>query len=158
MSLIIKNLTLTIILIVICSKSYSHEKISHENPLKKNITSISLLGVTPVLGFSYERLFTQKFSMEIGVGFLSLGLGMKYYPWGMKTNKLLFHTGIGVAASEFHKKPMIDGEGFVSYIPLGISYLGKRSLIIGANVGPGTSYFNFQNILIHGNLNVGVRF
>jgi len=53
---------------------------------------------------------------------------------------------------------MIDGEGFVSYIPFGVSYFGKRPLNIGANIGPGTSYFNFENVLIYGNLNIGFRF
>ena len=158
MNITFGKLILIITLISSHSKYFSQDLKNSETPLKKNAISLSVLGVTPLIGFSYGRILSEKISAEIGVGFISLGAGIKYYPWGMKTNKLLFHTGIAAAASEFHKKPMIDGEGFVSYIPFGVNYFGIRSLNIGANIGPGTSYFNFENVLIYGNLNIGFRF
>jgi hypothetical protein len=52
----------------------------------------------------------------------------------------------------------LEGQGFVAYIPFGLSYFGKRRLNIGANLGPGTSYFNLEKLFICGSVNIGLRF
>lgn len=159
------NLTARIlILIIILFSSYSitlsQDIKNSEAPLKKNAISFSVLGVTPAIGFVYEHLISEKISAEIGIGFVSLGVGVKYYPRGMKTEKLLFHTGFSASASPWFSsgEMTLEGQGFVSYIPFGISYFGNGSLNLGANIGPGTSYFKLENVFIYGNLYIGFRF
>ncbi|MDP4844315.1 MAG: hypothetical protein NWR83_07615 [Salibacteraceae bacterium] len=52
----------------------------------------------------------------------------------------------------------LEGQGFVAYIPFGLSYFGKRRCSIGANLGPGTSYFNLEKLFIYGSVNIGLPF
>lgn len=154
------KLILAIILLSSASKVFSQENERAEIPLKKNAISISILGATPALGVVYERVVSKKISAELGLGFVSVGAGMKFYPSGMKMNKLLMHTGFTVSVSPFFTGAEIgfEGEGFVAYIPIGISYFGKKSLNIAADIGPGTSYFTIENVVIYGNLKIGIRF
>lgn len=160
MNLTARILILITILFSSYSNTFSQDFKSSETLLKENAISFSALGVTPAIGVVYERLLSEKISAEIGIGFVSLGAGIKYYPWGVKTKKLLFHTGFSASASPWFSsgEMTLEGQGFVSYIPFGISYFGNGSLNLGANIGPGTSYFKLENVFIYGNLYIGFRF
>ena len=135
--------------------------------LKKNTISLNLLGITPIIGITYERILSEKLSVEVGVGMPSLGLGMKYFPFNLKEKKLIFHTGFSATYFEgsFYGYEESDGErsileedGLLLYVPIGMSYYGK-TLSLGIDVGPAlgdalyepefTAYFGFK---------LGVRF
>ncbi|MFQ3214703.1 MAG: hypothetical protein ACI9C9_002243, partial [Marivirga sp.] len=69
-----------ILVIILLSSAFSlnaQNNTHTEIPLKKNAISFSILGVTPALGLVYERIISKKVSTELGVGFLSLGAGIK---------------------------------------------------------------------------------
>jgi hypothetical protein len=51
-----------------------------------------------------------------------------------------------------------EGQSFVSYIPIGISYFGKKSINIAADLGADTSFFNLDKVFIYGHLKIGLRF
>lgn len=159
MKVTLEKLILLTILLLFYSKTFSQNN-DFEIPIRKNAISFSILGITPAIGFVYERVLSNNVSAELGVGFASLGAGIMFYPNGMKMNKLIFHTGFMASASPwFNSGEMtFEGQGFVSYIPLGISYFGKNKLNFGIDLGPGTSYFNLEKILLYGNIKIGVRF
>jgi hypothetical protein len=79
-------LILAIILLSSVSKSSAQQNEMADIPIKKNAISFSILGSTPALGFVYERIISEKISAELGVGFLSLGAGVKIYPRGLQIN------------------------------------------------------------------------
>ena len=119
---------------------------------KKNGISVNLFGASPFFGLTYERLLSKYFSLEAGVGLVSLGGGIKIYPYKAKEGKAIFHTGLTVAHEYFTEYTII-------YIPLGISFFGKKGLNFGLDLGP--SYYNdgYDNfIFIYGNLKLGIRF
>ena len=119
---------------------------------KKNGISVNLFGASPFFGLTYERLLSKYFSLEAGVGLVSLGGGIKIYPYKAKEGKAIFRTGLTVAHEYFT-------EYTITYIPLGVSFFGKKGLNFGLDLGP--SYYNdgYDNfIFIYGNLKLGIRF
>src|SRR5680860_566135 len=93
-------------LILICflflsSTIYSQEIKNETNEIRKNAISFNILGTTPILGITYERILSDKISFEIGLGIPSIGVGMKVFPFGIREGKLMFHTGITAAYVEF---------------------------------------------------------
>ena len=154
-----KNILL-FLLLLFTKTIFSQDIEEKELELKKNSISLSILGASPVIGFVYDRVLSEKTSIEIGAGLLSFGAGFKYYPKRLVVNKLLFHTGFSGSVTPLFNSGELnfEGQGFIAYIPIGINYFGKKSIQITADIGPGTSYFNFEKIYLYGNLKFGVRF
>lgn len=120
--------------------------------IKKNGLSVNLLGTSPIFGLTYERLLSKYFGIEAGVGLVSLGGGIKIYPFKAKEGQPIFHTGITVA-HEFYT------EITVSYIPLGVSYFGQKGLNLGVDLGPAFFTDGYDNYpFLYGNLKLGIRF
>jgi len=120
--------------------------------IKKNGISVNLLGTSPFFGLTYERLLSKYFSLEAGVGLLSLGGGIKIYPFKAKEGQAIFHTGITVAHEYY-------SEYTVSYIPLGFSYFGQKGLNLGVDLGPAHFSDGYDNyIFFYGNIKFGIRF
>jgi hypothetical protein len=47
----------------------------------------------------------------------------------------------------------------VSYIPLGVSYFGKKGLNLGVDIGPSNYYDGYESVIfIYGNIKFGIRF
>ncbi len=120
--------------------------------LKKNGISANLFGTSPFLGLTYERLLSKYFSLEAGVGYVSLGGGIKVYPFKAKEGQAIFHTGITVA----HE---YSSEHTISYIPLGFSYFGQKGLNLGLDLGPSYYINGYDNfVFFYGNIKLGIRF
>ena len=120
--------------------------------IKKNGISANLLGTAPFLGLTYERLLSGYFSLEAGVGLVSLGGGIKIYPFKAKEGQAIFHTGLTVA-HEYYT------EYTVSYIPLGVSFFGRKGLNLGIDLGPSYYTDGYDSFfLIYGNVKLGIRF
>src|SRR5680860_972489 len=86
-------------LILICflflsSTIYSQEIKNETNEIRKNAISFNILGTTPILGITYERILSDKISFEIGLGIPSIGVGMKIFPYGITEGELMCDTGI----------------------------------------------------------------
>lgn len=127
---------------------------------KRNAISLSLLGVTPIIGFTYERIIKTQTTFEIGVGLVSAGLGFRYYFTEIQDRRLLFNAGILGMVSPFFGdcEFCFGGKGFATYIPLGLSY-NQNALNLSLDIGGGTSFDNPPNAFLwYGNLKIGVRF
>lgn len=118
--------------------------------IKKNAISLNVAGATPVAGILFERLLSQKFSLEFGLGFISIGGGLKFFPFNAKSNTLLFHTGISASAFVWS-----EDSGPITYIPFGVSFFGKNNFNFGIDVGPGFS--TESDNYFYGSLKLGFR-
>ena len=102
---------------------------------------------------------SDKISFEIGLGFPSIGVGMKVFPSGIREGKLMFLSGITgtyVMFPDVWSGDVVDG--VLAYLPLGMSYFGEAGFNFGIDVGPGVVVSDENNILPYGNLKLGYRF
>jgi len=155
-----KNKYLILICILFLSSTiYSQEIKNETDEIRKNAISFNILGTTPVLGITYERIVSDKISLEIGLGLPSIGVGMKVFPSGIREGKLMFHTGITATYIETVDFWGGDEEGkVIAYVPLGMSYFGKAGFNFGIDVGPGVRFEDETAFVPYGNLKVGYRF
>ena len=158
MNTLLKTLVLAVSIIGFSSNAFAQE--GESLPLKKNAISFSIIGATPAIGFVYEGLVSDNLSLELGVGWLSVGAGAKWYPKELQPGKFNFHTGLLFSVSPWFSSGdfTFEGDGFVTYIPLGFTYAGKKSLHFAIDLGPGTSTFPPDNLIFYGNLRTGLRF
>ena len=92
MNTLLKTLVLGVSIIGFSSNALAQE--GESLPLKKNAISFSIIGATPAIGFVYEGLVSDHLSLELGVGWLSVGAGAKWYPNELQPGKFNFHTGL----------------------------------------------------------------
>lgn len=144
--------------------SYAQEKTSKNVPVKKSAISYSIGGSSTIIGVVYERFISSRTSAEVGVGLVGVGLGIKYYYPPITTKKILLSTGIKVTASPLFNTTdfrIVDGNGFLMYLPVGLSYFGGKRLNLGADIGPGTTFtrnYNGSYLIVYGSFKIGFRF
>lgn len=101
------------------------------NPIKTHIISIRINGAPArPLGISYGQMLTDRFSMEMGIGSNSLGMGVEYYITNPRKYRLNLNTGL-YGSLDYQGYPMFS-------LPLGISYLTKRNF--NYNLSTGVTY------------------
>ena len=150
---------LSLSLVFISFLGNAQEATSGIDGMRKNAISFNIGGTTPFIGITYERVVSENVSLEIGAGIPSIGVGMKYFPWGIKESKFLFHVGL---TSIFLSHESLDiwgtsdesGVFVVGYLPIGISYFGKNGFNLGVDVGPAIA----ANFGPYGNIKLGYRF
>ncbi|MEP6261154.1 MAG: hypothetical protein ABJ092_06220 [Gillisia sp.] len=145
-------------IIFISYSGNAQEATSGFDGMRKNAISINILGTTPLIGITYDRVVSEKVSIEIGAGIPSVGAGFKYYPWGIKESKILFHVGL-TGSYVFSEALDVWGNSekkgiFMGYLPIGISYFGERGFNFGIDVGPVAAAI----VAPYGNLKLGYRF
>lgn len=149
---------LSLSLVFISFVGNAQEATSGIDGMRKNAISFNIAGTTPIVGIVYDRVVSENVSLEIGAGIPSVGAGFKYYPWGIKESKILFH--IGLTGGYFFSEALdiwgsSDESGvFFGYLPIGISYFGEHGFNLGVDLGP-TVAANFGP---WGNIKVGYRF
>jgi hypothetical protein len=112
------------------------------NPIKAHSISLKLIGSpTWPLGISYGQMLTDRLSMEMGVGILSIGAGVDYYITNPRKHRFNLNTGL-YGSYNYDGFPMV-------YIPLGVSYLSKKSFQYNINAG----VLYAENVSISGNGN-----
>jgi hypothetical protein len=116
------------------SKPWDNAQVFKPNEPKdlKNILGLQLGITEPVLGLSYERLFSSKVGVEFAIGLIGLSIGPKIYFSSLTPGKVSFYTGIIVGEGYF-------AEGVFGYLPIGISRLTKSNFIFSLDIGPNTS-------------------
>lgn len=122
--------------------------------LRKNGISLNLLGASPFFGLTYERLLARFLSLEVGLGVIGAGAGVKVYPFKAKEAKAIFHTGITIATEAL-------SEVTVTYVPIGMSYFSRGGFNFGIDLGPAhysEGWGNNENFSVYGNLKMGIRF
>ena len=139
----------------------------------KNLLSITSGGTPTTLGITYERIFNnRKVSLEIGTGLLlGGGLGVNFYPFKpIDHRQLNFFFGV---RSGFNVQGS-GGSRIVSYLPVGVYYLGSKKLYLSFDLGPAyivqlvpNGYIPFDqpqphypkgSVRIYGGLKVGFGF
>lgn len=149
---------LSLSMILISLSGYAQEETSGFDGIRKNAISFNILGTTPTLGIIYDRIVSEKVSLEIGAGIPSVGVGFKYYPWKIKESKLIFHVGLTasyVYVEAFDFWGTSDDTGLImGYLPIGMSYFGKHGFNLGVDIGPAVT----DHLTPYGNLKVGYRF
>ena len=138
----------------------SQEKV--ENVTRKNAISVNVAGTTPFIGITYERLLSDKINVEVGIGAVSVGVGIKYFPWPISDNKMVLHIGFSTNIFATPFDTFGDGDySSISYVNVGLTYFGKEGLNFSIDVGPSLNYdltFNETSFPIYGNLKIGYRF
>jgi len=126
--------------------------------MRRNAISFNIIGTTPIVGITYDRIVSENMSIEVGVGIPSIGAGFKYYPAGIKESKMLFHVGltaivISTKALDIWGTSEEDGL-LIGYLPIGVSYFGEKGFNLGVDLGPAVA----ANFGVWGNVKVGYRF
>ena len=134
---------------------HGQKSLNNIEGLRKNAISFTFFGATPILGITYERVLAKKLSLEIGVGLPSIGLGLKIFPRNIRVNKAMFHIGITATYFASQESEMTPPPSLVVYVPIGVSYYGKKGFNFGFDLGPGLAY---QRVIPYGNLKFGFRF
>ena len=129
---------------------------------KKNAISFNIAGTTPFVGVTYERLLSNRFNFEVGLGAYSVGVGIKYFPSPIIDNKMVFHIAIGtnVFVTPFDTFGSGDSSS-INYLSVGLTYFGKGGFNFGIGVGYSLNYdFTFDELTgaPYGNLKLGYRF
>lgn len=149
---------LSLSLVFISFSGNAQEATSGIDGMRKNAISFNILGTTPIIGITYDRLVSENVSLEIGAGIPSIGAGFKYYPWNIKESKILFHVGLSTSfifSEAFDVWGTSDKSGvFMGYLPIGISYFGKNGFNLGVDIGPAVAAI----VTPYGNLKLGYRF
>jgi len=159
-TLVMKNINFLLIVssILISSIVNAQESKSDFDGMRKNAISFNILGATPIIGITYERIVSKNISVEVGGGIPSFGAGFKYYPSGIKESQMLFHTGLSgsfVESSSFDVWGTSDNTWvFLGYLPIGVSYFGEKGFNLGVDLGPAVA----DTFAIWGNVKVGYRF
>ncbi|MDH5379752.1 MAG: hypothetical protein OEW75_02805 [Cyclobacteriaceae bacterium] len=103
--------------------------------LKKNAISISVLGTSTFVGFTYERIFLQKISLEGGIGFIGFGGGISYYFSKLDQPGFKFFTGLKYTA--FAGLLADSGSTSGVYLPFGVKLFSRNWFGMGIDIGPG---------------------
>lgn len=137
--------------LLITTNTFSQETIT-----EKNNISFSILGTSSYLGVTYERMLTDKWAAEIGLGVLSVGFGATYYPWEIKEDDISFYTGVKYSSPNVITTIFLipDKTESVVYIPLGFTYATSGGFSLGLDVGPNLT----GGASVFGNIKAGFRF
>ena len=105
------------------------------NQVKKNSISLSILGTSSIVGFTYERLLFRRLGLEAGIGLYGIGAGATVYPFKrVGENKFNFYTGVKFV--RYTPLAIDAGSWDVLYMPVGVTYLFTRSFSVSADIGP----------------------
>ncbi|MGR3810871.1 hypothetical protein [Jiulongibacter sp. NS-SX5] len=149
----------TVIFVIILSLVSIDSKAQEDNySYGRNAVSFAIMGSTPILGFTYERVFNPKWEGELGIGWLSGNIGIKYFPFEMKTSKLLPHIDLNASFSPLYEDCFLcfGGKGYLGYLPVGLSYFGKKGLNLGIDAGPASTFQDPP--FLYAGLRIGKRF
>lgn len=113
------------------------------NGIKKNAISFNFIGTTPVIGITYERIVSENMSIELGVGIPGIGAGLKLMPFKIKENTMMFTTGFTAIYADYKDGWLANGKRVQFYVPIGISYYGRKGFNFGIDIGP--AYRSFIN-------------
>ncbi len=125
---LIYRILLLIFMITIGGVVNAQNESKNNLELKAHNISLRLIGSpTWPLGISYGQMINDRISVELGVGLLSTGCGFDFYVTNPRLNRLNLNTGI-YGSINYDGFPML-------YIPIGVSYLGRKNFIYNFNAG-----------------------
>lgn len=141
---------------------FAQEVSDSERVSRKNAVSLNVAGSTPLIGVTYERLMTDHFNFEFGLGLISVGTALKYFPWAISDNKMVFHTGL---STNIFSTPLDDLRSSdysnITYLMIGLTYFGVGGFNFALDVGPSYNYdftYNESSTPFYGSIKLGYRF
>jgi len=157
----------SIILLIFSVYANAQKAGEEDGQIERNSLSGNILGAGPLIGITYERVLSDNFMGEVGIGLVGIGTGITYYPFRIKVAKLCPYTGLKFAAFA-----IVDwGGNSTGYIPFGLTFFLKRGLNLGFDFGPAVHTYNPADFPpdrrddpvrtfygAFGNLKLGVRF
>lgn len=145
-----------IIFLIFCTQGVHSQET--DLSVKKNAVSFSVMGINPLAGFTYERSLSNYLIAELGIGYVSGGVGFKYYPLKAKLRNVSPYIAVNVSVSPLYGdcELCVGGDGILGYFPVGISFFGKRGLNLNLNGGLATIFKD--NRFLYGGLSIGKRF
>lgn len=161
-----KKITIIITLLLCTIFSFSQDKKSELEGIKKNGISLYLFGTTPVVGVTYERIISEYMSLEIGVGTPGFGVGAKIMPFKIKASSMMFTTGLTTIYADYGNSFLANGKRVIVYVPIGISYYGTKGFNFGIDVGPAyritikdpNGYNDNSQFIPYAGIKIGQRF
>ena len=158
----IKLLLILCISIYFMDSSFGQDDEKWTSVSKKNSISLNIAGTTPFIGITYEHLISNRFNFEAGLGVYSIGAAIKYFPFPIYNNKMVFHLVLGTNLFSTPFDTFGSGDfSSTNYLALGLSYFGKEGFNFGLGIGPSINYdFTFKEVSqsFYGNLKLGYRF
>lgn len=109
----------------------------NESPIKKekrlgtsdrNYWSVHLGMFDPWAGIYYERLVSPYWGFDAAVGLIGGSFGTKVYYPKLSNGKFSFYSGFS--------RGVLLLVGYKNYIPIGLTYLGKKGFRISFDIGP----------------------
>ncbi|MFT5822017.1 MAG: hypothetical protein ACI8ZM_003273 [Crocinitomix sp.] len=97
-------------------------------------SSISLEGggKSGFVGISYDLLLSKKWRVGIGGGYSGAGADVKFYPWGVKRDKLVLNLGLRANALM-----PVNGTNYLFYsAPIGLSFFTVNRINLELDAGP----------------------
>jgi len=156
-----------VVAVFFCSTiMFSQENKNDFDGIRKNGISFNFLGITPIIGITYERVLSQYMSLELGIGSNSAGLGVKILPFKIKESTMMFTTGLSTTYADYKDGWLANGKRVQLYVPIGISYYGTKGFNFGIDVGPGYRMYikesnnvnDYNGFLPWAGIKIGQRF
>lgn len=117
--------------------------------LKNNI-SVHIGVFDPWFGVSYERLISPFWGFDAALGLIGGSIGTKVYLPRLSEGKISFYTGIS--------EGVLLMVGAKHYIPIGLTYIGKKGFRISFDMGPQIYYDKNEENMIGLTLKIGKSF
>ena len=89
-------------------------------------------GKSGFVGISYDLLLSRKWRVGIGGGYSGAGADVKFYPWGVKRDKLVLN--LGLRANAF--LPMDETNYMFYSVPIGLSFFTVNRINLELDAGP----------------------
>lgn len=109
------------------------EKITDFQGVKRNSLVLNVGGVTGIAGFTYERLLSSQWGIEIGAGYVGAGLGASWYGMPIINGKPRLHLSL---RSFYYKIPWTSEELFRHCFSIGLTHFAENGLTFAADIGP----------------------
>jgi hypothetical protein len=143
--------------------AYGQKSLQNIDGLKKNAISFTILGPTPIIGITYERILASRLSMELGAGLPSIGLGIKVFPTKVQVEKPMFHIGLTGTYFASQESEFTPPPALVIYILIGLSVFRKGGFNFAFDMGPAYAFDianenSWDRFTPYGNLKFGFRF
>ncbi len=132
---------------------------------KKNAISLCALGISPLIGFSIERMLSDKLAIEVGIGQqkygITSGIGIKYVTTDFQIQKLKAHIAPSIFFNDWDNlKDNYKGRYICGYLGVGANYIDKYGFNYSIDIGP---IFSFEKLRTngfspYGSLKFGYRF
>jgi hypothetical protein len=137
---------------VIDNSSVEKQKITEKRigTSYRNNLSAHLGAFDPWAGIYYERLISPYWGFDAAIGLIGASVGTKVYFPKLSAGKISFYIGIS--------EGVLLMVGPKHYIPIGLTYLGKKRYRISLDIGPQIYYNKNEENIIGMTLKLGKLF